>query len=62
MHLSVFTTVSSLQVQNGLALYTTWTAIASLINFSLVLQLWGVAKSTAATASLCILFGEVMTW
>ncbi|KAF3858914.1 hypothetical protein F7725_012115 [Dissostichus mawsoni] len=43
-------------VQNGLALYTTWTSIASLINFSLVLHLWGVAKSTAATASLCILF------
>ncbi|XP_060899766.1 uncharacterized protein LOC132978576 [Labrus mixtus] len=49
-------------VQNGLALYTTWTSIASLINFSLVLHLWGVDKSTAATASLCILFGEVVTW
>ncbi|KAM6990636.1 uncharacterized protein LKV04_010055 [Tautogolabrus adspersus] len=49
-------------VQNGLAVYTTWTSIASLINFSLVLQLWGVDKSTAATASLCILFGEVVTW
>ncbi|KAM8727490.1 uncharacterized protein AB9X84_001185 [Acanthopagrus schlegelii] len=49
-------------VQNGLALYTTWTAIASLINFSLVLHLWGVDRSTAATASLCILFGEVMGW
>ncbi|XP_035508785.1 uncharacterized protein LOC118321536 [Morone saxatilis] len=49
-------------VQNGLALYTTWTSIASLINFSVVLHLWGVDKSTAATASLCILFGEVMGW
>ncbi|KAK5859416.1 hypothetical protein PBY51_020971 [Eleginops maclovinus] len=49
-------------VQNGLALYTTWTSIASLINFSLVLHLWGVAKSTAATASLCILFAEVVAW
>ncbi|XP_076600190.1 uncharacterized protein LOC143328766 [Chaetodon auriga] len=49
-------------VQNGLALYTTWTAIASLINFSVVLQLWGVDRSTAATASLCILFGEVIGW
>lgn len=49
-------------VQNGLALYTTWTSIASLINFTLVLQLWGVDKSTAATASLCILFGEIMAW
>ena len=53
---------SHIQVQNGLALYTTWTSIASLINFSLVLQLWGVAKSTAATASLCILFAEVVAW
>lgn len=51
-----------LLVQNGLALYTTWTSIASLINFALVLQLWGVARTTAATASLCILFAEVVTW
>ncbi|XP_059200256.1 uncharacterized protein LOC131980101 [Centropristis striata] len=49
-------------VQNGLALYTTWTTIASLINFSIVLHLWGVDKSTAATASLCILFAEVVAW
>lgn len=50
------------QVQNGLALYTTWTSVASLINFSLVLHLWGVERNTAATASLCILFGEVIGW
>ncbi|TKS80413.1 hypothetical protein D9C73_013354 [Collichthys lucidus] len=49
-------------VQNGLALYTTWLSIASLINFSLVLNLWGVDRHTAATASLCILFGEVLGW
>ncbi|XP_029308675.1 uncharacterized protein LOC115022026 [Cottoperca gobio] len=49
-------------VQNGLALYTTWISIASLINFSLVLHLWGVGRSTAATASLCILFAEVVGW
>ncbi|XP_062260876.1 uncharacterized protein LOC133968712 [Platichthys flesus] len=49
-------------VQNGLALYTTWTSIASLINFSVVLHLWGVDKSTAASASLCLLFGEVVAW
>ncbi|KAM7378723.1 hypothetical protein PAMP_004327 [Pampus punctatissimus] len=49
-------------VQNGLALYTTWLSIASLINFSLVLHLWGVVKSTAATASLCILFAELVGW
>lgn len=50
------------QVQNGLAVYATWTSIASLINFSVVLHLWGVDKSTAATASLCILFAEVVAW
>ncbi|XP_037535198.1 uncharacterized protein LOC119412284 [Nematolebias whitei] len=49
-------------VQNGLAVYTTWTSIASLLNFSVVLHLWGVDKSTAATASLCILFAEVVGW
>ncbi|XP_019955840.1 uncharacterized protein [Paralichthys olivaceus] len=49
-------------VQNGLALYTTWTSIASLINFSLVLHLWGLDRNTAATASLCILLGEVALW
>ncbi|XP_028282970.1 uncharacterized protein LOC114449468 [Parambassis ranga] len=49
-------------VQNGLAVYTTWTSIASLINFSVVLQLWGVDRSTAGTASLCILFAEVVGW
>lgn len=51
-----------LLVQNGLALYATWTSVATLINFALVLHLWGVDKSTAATASLCILFAEVVTW
>ncbi|XP_037535197.1 uncharacterized protein LOC119412283 [Nematolebias whitei] len=49
-------------VQNGLAVYTTWTSIASLLNFSVVLHLWGVDKSTAATVSLCILFAEVVGW
>ncbi|XP_056149520.1 uncharacterized protein si:dkey-29d8.3 [Lampris incognitus] len=49
-------------VQNGLALYTTWTSIATLINFSLVLNLWGVAKGTAGTVSLCILLVELLGW
>ncbi|XP_029380821.1 uncharacterized protein LOC115057763 [Echeneis naucrates] len=49
-------------VQNGLALYSTWTSIASLINFSLVLHMWGVDKSTAATTSLCLLFAELVGW
>ncbi|XP_061695665.1 uncharacterized protein si:dkey-29d8.3 isoform X3 [Syngnathoides biaculeatus] len=49
-------------VHNGLALYTTWTSIASLINFTLVLQLWGVVRSTAATVSLCLLFAKLVAW
>ncbi|XP_064848543.1 uncharacterized protein LOC135558572 [Oncorhynchus masou masou] len=49
-------------VQNGIALYTTWTTIATLINFTLVLDLSGVASSTAATVSLCILLVEVIGW
>ncbi|XP_041847564.1 uncharacterized protein LOC121643968 [Melanotaenia boesemani] len=49
-------------VQNGLTVYATWTSIASLINFCVVLHLWGVEKSTAATACLCILFAEVVGW
>ncbi|XP_035990186.1 uncharacterized protein LOC105923790 isoform X2 [Fundulus heteroclitus] len=49
-------------VQNGLAFYTTWSSIAVLLNFSVVLHLWGVEKSTAATASLCILFAELLGW
>ncbi|XP_014835116.1 PREDICTED: uncharacterized protein LOC106912846, partial [Poecilia mexicana] len=49
-------------VQNSLAVYTTWSSIASLLNFSVVLQLWGVDKSTAATISLCILFAELLGW
>lgn len=53
---------SYVQVQNGLAVYSTWISIASLINFALVLHLWGVDRSTAATASLCILFAEVVLW
>ncbi|XP_077415779.1 uncharacterized protein LOC144044936 [Vanacampus margaritifer] len=55
-------TCLTILVQNGLALYTTWTTIASLINFTLVLQLWGVVKSTAATVSLCLLFAELVGW
>ncbi|KAM4623288.1 uncharacterized protein ACJ7VT_004382 [Polymixia lowei] len=49
-------------VQNGLALYTTWISVATLINFSLVLNLVGVARNTAATASLFILLAELLGW
>ncbi|KAM6948441.1 uncharacterized protein FYW47_016405 [Aplochiton taeniatus] len=51
-----------LLVLNGLCLYATWTTIATLINFTVVLQLVGVDKNTAATISLCILLVEVLGW
>ncbi|KAJ3595372.1 hypothetical protein NHX12_004676 [Muraenolepis orangiensis] len=49
-------------VQNGLALYSTWTSVATLINLCVVLELWGVARTTAGTASLCILLGQLLAW
>uniref|UniRef100_A0A3Q3IWF4 Uncharacterized protein n=1 Tax=Monopterus albus TaxID=43700 RepID=A0A3Q3IWF4_MONAL len=50
--------LACLRILNGLALYATWTSIASLINFAVVLHQWGVDRSTAATASLCIFILE----
>ncbi|CAL8346994.1 unnamed protein product [Merluccius merluccius] len=49
-------------VQNGLALYSTWTSVATLINLAVVLKLWGVAQSTAGTLSLCILLVQLLVW
>ncbi|CAL8276864.1 unnamed protein product [Lota lota] len=51
-----------MKVQNGLALYSTWTSVATLINFSVVLRLRGVAQSTAGTISLCILLVQLLAW
>ncbi|XP_013873178.1 uncharacterized protein LOC106524078 [Austrofundulus limnaeus] len=49
-------------VQNGLTVYTTWTSVASLINFAVVLELWGVDRSTAATVSLSLVLADVVGW
>ncbi|KAJ8012293.1 hypothetical protein DPEC_G00067160 [Dallia pectoralis] len=49
-------------VQNAIALYSTWTSVATLINLTLVLDLSGVARSTAATFSLCVLMVQVIGW
>lgn len=51
-----------LLVQNGLALYSTWTTIATLLNLCVVLDLEGVARATAGTASLCVLLLELLGW
>ncbi|XP_063075161.1 uncharacterized protein si:dkey-29d8.3 [Engraulis encrasicolus] len=49
-------------VQNGIAIYTTWTTIATLINLTIVMDLSGVSKTNAATVSLCFLLIEVLLW
>ncbi|XP_028833872.1 uncharacterized protein LOC114789009 [Denticeps clupeoides] len=49
-------------VQNGIAVYATWTTIAALLNFTVVLNVTGVSKTTAATTSLCFLLIEVLGW
>ncbi|KAL7840780.1 hypothetical protein AOLI_G00261030 [Acnodon oligacanthus] len=52
-----------LLVQNGLALYATWTSIATLINFTVVLSYEaGMSPSDAATLSLSLLLVEVAVW
>lgn len=53
----------SWQVQNGLALYATWTTIATLLNFAIVLiYKWDVSNETATTASLSILTLMLVMW
>ncbi|CAL8236751.1 unnamed protein product [Boreogadus saida] len=49
-------------VQNGLALYATWTSVATLINLAVVLQLGGVAQTTAGTVALCLLLVQLLAW
>ncbi|KAI1240412.1 hypothetical protein IHE44_0008834 [Lamprotornis superbus] len=50
-------------VQNGLALYLTWTSIATLLNFAVVLiYKWNVTDEKATTASLSILALGLVVW
>ncbi|KAJ8418737.1 hypothetical protein AAFF_G00002360 [Aldrovandia affinis] len=50
-------------VQNGICVYTTWTTIATLINFNIVLSYEaGVSISDGGTVCLSILLTEVITW
>ncbi|KAI4888009.1 hypothetical protein NFI96_034683 [Prochilodus magdalenae] len=50
-------------VQNGLALYATWTTIATLINFTIVVSYEaGMSQSDAGTLSLSFLLVEVVVW
>ncbi|MEE6474592.1 hypothetical protein FKM82_010435 [Ascaphus truei] len=50
-------------VQNGIALYATWTTVASLLNFAVVLTYnGGFPNSTSGTVALSILAFEVVLW
>ncbi|XP_061111962.1 uncharacterized protein si:dkey-29d8.3 [Conger conger] len=50
-------------VQNGIGVYATWTTIATLLNFTIVLDYnAGVSKEGAATVSLSLLLIEVIGW
>ncbi|KAI4874020.1 hypothetical protein NFI96_029909, partial [Prochilodus magdalenae] len=49
-------------VQNAIAAYATWTTIATLLNFAVVLQNRSVSLTNAATACLCLLLLEVIAW
>nr|XP_020659041.1 uncharacterized protein LOC110084221 [Pogona vitticeps] len=50
-------------VQNGIAVYATWTTIATLLNFTVVLIYDGFISNKAATIiSLCIFFFELIVW
>nr|XP_006114139.1 uncharacterized protein LOC102443710 isoform X1 [Pelodiscus sinensis] len=50
-------------VQNGIALYATWTTIATLLNFAVVLIFSGnISNKIATTTSLAILTFELVIW
>ena len=50
-------------VNNGIALYTTWTTIASLINLTMAITYEnGVAQDVASTIALIILAVEIIVW
>ena len=50
-------------VNNGLALYTTWSTIASLLNLTMALTyVHGVPQDVASTIALVILAAEIIVW
>lgn len=55
--------LSLLQIQNGVAIYATWTTIASLVNLTIVLDHDGNTSQTdAATVSLSVLTVMLSGW
>ncbi|XP_017566857.2 uncharacterized protein si:dkey-29d8.3 [Pygocentrus nattereri] len=49
-------------VQNAIAAYATWTTIATLLNFAVVLGIASVSPTNAGTVALCALLLEVIVW
>lgn len=63
LHLSLFCFLSLLQIQNGIAIYATWTTIASLINLNIVLTTEAnMSQMNAAIVSLSILTVALFAW
>ena len=59
----VFPSISILQIQNGIAIYATWTTIASLLNLTIVLTHDAhMTPTDAATVSLSVLTALVFVW
>lgn len=55
--------LSLLQIQNGIAIYATWTTIASLVNLTIVLANdVNMSQTGAATVSLSILAVVLSAW
>lgn len=52
-----------LQVQNGIAIYATWTTIASLVNLTIVLTNDGnMSQTDAGTLALSVLTVVLFVW
>lgn len=55
--------LSSLQIQNGIAIYATWTTIASLLNLTIVLTYdASMSHADSATLALSVLSIVLIAW
>lgn len=55
--------LSSLQIQNGIAIYATWTTIASLLNLTIVLTYdASMSHADGATLALSVLSIVLIAW
>lgn len=62
-HVSYAFKIFPVQVQNGIAIYATWTTIASLVNLNIVLITEAkMSQTDATTTSLSVLTAVVSVW